>query len=176
MVTGLRERLLRFRRQLAIRTDRHGRRLVHFRVHRRRFEPGRPSRTTRRRNQRAARFWSCTDACVLTSAIDSSVLYTWTGASSETSKIGYPDTGAGDLNSEGVGDLLFGTYYGDWRVFDSGAVFVYSRTDGFLFEPCNDDFTLDRIVAKSNRATYGPQKSIAFLTEWPSRTHSQIHS
>jgi hypothetical protein len=74
---------------------------------------------------------------ILFSGVDGSILYEWTGTMNYE-RLGYPVSGAGDLNQDGYPDLLVGaTGATVGGIPHAGAVNAYSGADGSLLFQCN---------------------------------------
>lgn len=78
------------------------------------------------------------------SGIDGVLLYTLDGESSGD-EFGYTVSGAGDVNGDGVADLIVGARLNDFAGMDAGRTYVYSGANGgllytFTGEAASDEF------------------------------------
>ena len=67
------------------------------------------------------------------SGLDGSTLYTWNG-SSTNDQMGYSLASAGDVDGDGVNDVLIGCLNAAYQAYSGGRVIAYSGADGTLIE------------------------------------------
>lgn len=78
------------------------------------------------------------------SGLDGSVLYTWTGEE-ESDQLGYSLAPAGDLDGDGVDDVLAGALNADYQALDAGAVYAFSGADGSRIARWEGTGSFDRL-------------------------------